>query len=569
MHIAPPAAGPDRSLGTASETLLRRRPGLVLALLCLLLWLPGFLTLPATDRDEARFAQASRQMVESGDYLRIRFGQEERNKKPAGIHWLQAASVHAVEAVGLGDRADIWPYRLPSLGGALLAVLATFHFGRVLVGRRAAFLGAAMLASSLVLVAEAHIAKTDAALLATVTVAMGLFGQAYLRPAAFTARQAAGFWLALGISVLLKGPVGPMVVLLAGVTLAVVDRGAVPWLRALRPLWGVPLMAAAALPWFVAIGIATEGRFFQQAVGGDMLAKIGSGEEKHWGPPGYYLLTFGIAAFPSAWIVLLALPAAWRDRLAQPTRFLLAWVVPSWLVFEAVQTKLPHYTLPMFPALMLLGAAWAMDPLRRLPASRWWRAVAVAALVGVAAGLALLALALPWYLGREVTAGDVLAVPAAALLVFMALRAARAGAWGRAGLLGALLAVPLYAAVLEGVVPRLTALWIAPRLEALLRREAPGLPAADVGMAGHHEPSVVFAIGAEVALLRNGAEAARFLAAAPSAAGRVVAVSDRAEAGFRQEAEALGLRLQELGTVTGFNYSRGRWITLILYRVAA
>ena len=569
MHIALPAAGPDRSLGTASETLLRRRPGLVLALLCLLLWLPGFLTLPATDRDEARFAQASRQMVESGDYLRIRFGQEERNKKPAGIHWLQAASVHAVEAVGLGDRADIWPYRLPSLGGALLAVLATFHFGRVLVGRRAAFLGAAMLASSLVLVAEAHIAKTDAALLATVTVAMGLFGQAYLRPAAFTARQAAGFWLALGISVLLKGPVGPMVVLLAGVTLAVVDRGAVPWLRALRPLWGVPLMAAAALPWFVAIGIATEGRFFQQAVGGDMLAKIGSGEEKHWGPPGYYLLTFGIAAFPSAWIVLLALPAAWRDRLAQPTRFLLAWVVPSWLVFEAVQTKLPHYTLPMFPALMLLGAAWAMDPLRRLPASRWWRAVAVAALVGVAAGLALLALALPWYLGREVTAGDVLAVPAAALLVFMALRAARAGAWGRAGLLGALLAVPLYAAVLEGVVPRLTALWIAPRLEALLRREAPGLPAADVGMAGHHEPSVVFAIGAEVALLRNGAEAARFLAAAPSAAGRVVAVSDRAEAGFRQEAEALGLRLQELGTVTGFNYYRGRWITLILYRVAA
>lgn len=569
MHIAPPAAGPDRSLGTASETLLRRRPGLVLALLCLLLWLPGFLTLPATDRDEARFAQASRQMVESGDYLRIRFGQEERNKKPAGIHWLQAASVHAVEAVGLGDRADIWPYRLPSLGGALLAVLATFHFGRVLVGRRAAFLGAAMLASSLVLVAEAHIAKTDAALLATVTVAMGLFGQAYLRPAAFTARQAAGFWLALGISVLLKGPVGPMVVLLAGVTLAVVDRGAVPWLRALRPLWGVPLMAAAALPWFVAIGIATEGRFFQQAVGGDMLAKIGSGEEKHWGPPGYYLLTFGIAAFPSAWIVLLALPAAWRDRLAQPTRFLLAWVVPSWLVFEAVQTKLPHYTLPMFPALMLLGAAWAMDPLRRLPASRWWRAVAVAALVGVAAGLALLALALPWYLAREVTVGGVLAVPAAALLVFMALRAARAGAWGRAGLLGALLAVPLYAAVLEGVVPRLTALWIAPRLEALLRREAPGLPAADVGIAGHHEPSVVFAIGAEVALLRNGAEAARFLAAAPSAAGRVVAVSDRAEAGFRQEAEALGLRLQELGTVTGFNYSRGRWITLILYRVAA
>ena len=71
------------------------------------------------------------------------------------------------------------------------------------------------------LVVEAHIAKTDAALLATVTAAMGLFGAAYLRPGAFTARQAAAFWLLLGAAVLLKGPIGPMVPLLAGITLAV------------------------------------------------------------------------------------------------------------------------------------------------------------------------------------------------------------------------------------------------------------------------------------------------------------------------------------------------------------
>ena len=298
--------------------------------------------------------------------------------------WRRRGWATATRSGPIGCRASL---------GALLAVLATFHWGRALVGRRAALLGAAMLASSLVLVAEAHIAKTDAALLATVTAAMGLFGLAYLRPGAFTARQAAGFWLLLGLGVLLKGPIGPMVPLLCGITLAVIDKEA-PWLRALRPLWGVPLMIAAAAPWFVAIGIATEGRFFEQAVGGDMLSKIGSGEEKHWGPPGFYLLSFGIAAFPGAWIVLCALPSAWRDRLNPPTRFLLAWVVPSWLVFEAVQTKLPHYTLPLFPALMLLGAAWAMDPVRRLPA-RGWRWAGVAALVGVAAGMAIAAQGLP------------------------------------------------------------------------------------------------------------------------------------------------------------------------------
>lgn len=559
MHIAP-LASLHRPLGRVPET-LERRPKLVLLLLCLALWLPGFFSIPATDRDEARFAQASRQMVESGDYVRIHFGQEERNKKPAGIHWLQSASVQALEATGLGGRSDIWAYRVPSLLGALLAVLATFHWGRALVGRRSAFLGAAMLASSMVLVAEAHIAKTDAALLATVGAAMGLFGQAYLRPGVFTAGQAAGFWLLLGLSVLLKGPIGPMVALLTGITLAVADRGT-PWWRALRPAWGLPLMLAAAAPWFVAIGIATHGRFFEQAVGGDMLSKIGSGEEKHWGPPGFYLLTFLIAGFPSAWIVLCALPSAWRDRLSPPTRFLLAWVVPSWLVFEAVQTKLPHYTLPLYPALMLLGAAWAMDPLRRMP-RRWLRWLAMAALILVALGLGVGAVEAPAYITHTVLRAGPLVLLLAALLLWLVLRAARRGDWGRAGLLGVLLAVPVYGLVLERVVPRLSPLWIAPRLQAVLAADAPGLKAADFGITGHSEPSVIFAIGAETHLLRTGADAARFLAAAP---GRVVAVGNRAEADFRHEAAALSLKPVEIGIVPGLNYSRGRWVTLILYR---
>lgn len=569
MHLAPPAS-PDRFLGSSVPEPLQRRPRLALVLLCLLLWLPGFFTLPATDRDESRFAQASRQMVETGDLVRIRFQQEERNKKPAGIHWLQAASVHAAEALGLGDRHDIWAYRLPSLGGALLAVLATFQFGRALVGRRAAFLAAAMLASSLVLVGEVHIAKTDTMLLATVAVAMGLLGLAYLRPDGFRPRQAAGFWLALGLSVLIKGPIGPMVALLAGITLAIADRGA-PWWRALRPAWGVPLMLAAAAPWFVAIGIATEGRFFQQAVGGDMLSKVGAGEEKHWGPPGFYLLTFGIAAFPAAFLVLMALPGAWAARLKPPTRFLLAWIVPSWLVFEAVQTKLPHYTLPVFPALMMLGAAWAMDPLR-LPPPRWLRWLGLAALAGVAGGVALLAVGLALWLGREAgwvpLLSGLAALPCAVLLVAAALRAMRGQAWGRAGLAAAVLAVPLYAVLLEGVAPRLSALWIAPRLAAVLAREAPGLPPAAFGITGLSEPSVIFATGAETALLRTGTDAARFLRLAPPGA-RVAAVGHRAEADFRAEAAALGLSPREIGTVTGFNYSRGRWVTLILYRAAA
>ena len=72
------------------------RPWLVLGIFCLLLYLPGLVSLPPTDRDESRFAQASKQMIESGNYVDIRFQDEPRYKKPIGIYWLQAQSVSGV-----------------------------------------------------------------------------------------------------------------------------------------------------------------------------------------------------------------------------------------------------------------------------------------------------------------------------------------------------------------------------------------------------------------------------------------------------------------------------------------
>jgi hypothetical protein len=118
--------------------------------------------------------------------------------------------------------------------------------------------------------------------------------------------------------------------------------------------------------------------------------------------------------------------------------------------------------------------------------------------------------------------------------------------------------------VLEGVLPRLMAPWISPRLAALVQQAAPGLPDERFGITGYHEPSLQFALGGEIRLLRDGADAARFLAGAP---GRFVAVADRQEAGFRAEAAAIGLAPRERGTVAGFNYSRGRRVAIMLYGV--
>src|SRR6201990_2242919 len=89
-----PGAAPS---GPPSAWLTRiaGRPLAVLTLLGLLLWLPGIVSLPALDRDESRFAQSSRQMLDSGNFVDIRLGQVPRYKKPVGIYWLQSATTAA------------------------------------------------------------------------------------------------------------------------------------------------------------------------------------------------------------------------------------------------------------------------------------------------------------------------------------------------------------------------------------------------------------------------------------------------------------------------------------------
>src|SRR5215475_11064635 len=146
----------------------------VLLLAAFLAFLPGFFQIPPVDRDEARFAQATKQMIESGDFVDIRFQEENRYKKPVGIYWLQAAVVKTAEALRVADaRTTIWLYRIPSLLGATGAVLLTYWAALAFVSRRAAVLAGLIMATSVLLGVEARLAKTDAMLLLTTTAAMG------------------------------------------------------------------------------------------------------------------------------------------------------------------------------------------------------------------------------------------------------------------------------------------------------------------------------------------------------------------------------------------------------------
>ncbi|RYG17391.1 MAG: phospholipid carrier-dependent glycosyltransferase, partial [Caulobacteraceae bacterium] len=153
------------------------RGPLLAALVALFAGLPVLMLLPPLDRDESRYAQATSQMLESGDFVDIRFQDEPRWKKPVGIYWMQAVAVAATSKV---ENRDIQPYRIPSILGAMMAAAAIAWAGAAMFGQRAGFLAGAMLGATFLLSTEAGIAKTDAMLCGAVTLAMAALARIYL-----------------------------------------------------------------------------------------------------------------------------------------------------------------------------------------------------------------------------------------------------------------------------------------------------------------------------------------------------------------------------------------------------
>src|ERR1700680_2073039 len=143
-----------------------RRAVFMLVIASLLAFLPGVFQIPPIDRDEPHFAQKAKQMLETGDYVDLRFQDEAHYTKPVGMYWLQAAPGKTAEAFGVPDaRTTIWLYRLPSLFGAAGAVLATYWCALAFVERRGAALAALIMEGTILLGAEARLARADAMLL--------------------------------------------------------------------------------------------------------------------------------------------------------------------------------------------------------------------------------------------------------------------------------------------------------------------------------------------------------------------------------------------------------------------
>jgi 4-amino-4-deoxy-L-arabinose transferase-like glycosyltransferase len=607
--VAAPAPPPSR-LGRLVAGLVAR-PFPVLALLGLLLWLPGIVSLPALDRDESRFAQSSRQMVESGDPVDIRLGHVPRYKKPVGIYWLQAGATKLAGLIpgNLGHDDRIWTYRLPSLLGAIAASWLTVWCASALAGAEAGFLAGLLMLGTVLLTAEATIATTDAVLLACVLGVQGVLLRLYraAREPDFRAvsnRVLMWGWAALGFGILIKGPVvlGVAVATLVGLvgwdwwerrrhsaaaaaaTEPAVKPSAGPpaeppveppaeqppessvepvwaWLTVLKSWRGLGLVLLLILPWLIAITIQSRGAFFEEALGNDFAAKMAGGQESHGGWPGYYLLLSAACFWPAILFVLPGIALGFERRAEPGIRFLLAWAASWWLVVELVPTKLPHYVIQAYPPLAILAALFVLNPrpAKFLTPARW---IAIAQFV-IGAGLFTATILLApryfdggnkWPVFAAAGAGASLAI--AALVLAILRKPLPSVLLGFAALL-------VFAPALTATVgPHLDRLWLTEKLRADVQALAkPGDPPPI--LAGYQEPSMLFALGKDVVLASGKGAAEQGIKS-----GGLALVEDGEKGDFLARLAELQGDATWLKADSGFNYSRGREVNVNIYRVA-
>jgi len=312
------------------------------------------------DRDEPRYAQCSRQMLQGlagpdghqPDWVVPRYLNHLRIEKPPLVYYAQAAVMGIIGATALAARM---PSSLCMLG--VLAILAVALWRAA--GPKRAFWTVFIMASNALSIMSATMCITDAMLLLWITIGqLCLYG---IWRGNRSWRLTAGFWVAMGLAGMTKGPIVLAVILATLAALAVLDyfqpggrrAGAAWWLR-LRPWVGLPIMAAILAPWLIALHVRSPG-FLTKLF--DLAGRhVGTSMEHHYGPPGFYIALCLATFFPWGLFIITAVTVAWKHRNLPQVRFALAALLGPWIFQECMKTKLPFYVLPAFPPLAFLTA---------------------------------------------------------------------------------------------------------------------------------------------------------------------------------------------------------------------
>lgn len=520
-------------------------PSLALLALCLVVYLPGVLRLPAVDRTEIIWSESTRDMVDRGDWTDPRYGKVVHQYRPIGTYWAQGA---ARWLAGSSHDRDIRVYRIPSLAAVTFAVLALFWLGRGLVGSETALIASALFAVAPLTVLVSQLAIAEGLSLLPATVAMLALARLYTN-----AEEPFGtsllFWVALGIGVLINALLVPILVLATLITLYILDRD-LAWLKRLRPVVGLPIALVLGAPWII-IRTHQDGVVFSGLSWREFLAALGGAQDmKLRAFPGTFILALLLGFIPGTMLIGTALKRFWGARDQRLPRFLLAWVIGYLVYLEALSSKPGTYMVQtMFPALSLAVAMIVTSEQGEGKRPEWsgftiWP-TALAALPLAVFGAAYL------FVGETPSLVDAVLIAIIAALFIWTGQLGREGhlrRWSAVGI-GAL---ALFAVTLLGVVlPNIEKIWPA----QMIAKAIAACRANDAVLIGFREPSGRFVLGIPPERQTPDALAQRVQEKKPSLA----IVEDRwaKRTNWTLQSQSQDRLAQPSGCVSAYNVMRG------------
>jgi 4-amino-4-deoxy-L-arabinose transferase-like glycosyltransferase len=562
---------------------------LVLLIVCsAAVYLLGNGSVALWDRDEPRYAQTSRQMLQSGDWVVPHLLDKTRTAKPPLIYWCEAAAMRV-----FGD--NNFAARFPS---AIAIILLLIVLSIVLwkpLGSQLTLWTVFIFATSGLTIAAAKMCITDALLLLWVTI-----GQICL----YAMWRGNRSWpmvlvlaVAIGLAFLAKFPVilgiqattllallliewlcrqypsnhpdaGSEVPRRAGALASeavpaesLTDRSAGPHsVRITIAKWvtGLLIVAAIFLPWVLLVNYRSKD-FIHKAVGHEVWDRMMTPLEQHVGPPGYYFLTIWLTYFPWSLMLPMAIGVAIRNRADPRMRFALAAILGPWILLECVRTKLPHYLLPVFPPLAFLTADAMVRCLKNQMSDLKSRPFIIA--TGIWAGLVAVAASGTWLVIKAplpmpihaMTALSILG-PVFGLTVFIAFKTSRIAFGATAMGLGTFAFVSV---MYLWYLPNATFLRLAPRLANVLIQNHVTEPKQAL-MLEYMEPGLAFAQGGTI---REAGDLGFSKHFEPQLTPWLVlpeSVWDKAPASLRDDYE---IKAKEFG----LNYAdHGKWMTVLV-----
>lgn len=324
------------------------------------IYFQGVLNLPVLDRDEARFATASKTMLIEQEYIDIKMVDEPRYKKPIGIYWSQVLSN---KILGSYPFNEIWIYRLPSIVSFFLCILFIYCYLQKYEKKITIYLTIFFLTFCLLTISEIHQSKTDALLFMLVSIC-NLILYKTIKLKNINNYELFSFWVCMALGVLVKGPIILIFIIIPLLVFSIIKKKNI-----FKFFWSAPaflLFLLISVPWFILINIKSGGVFWHESVGNDLFNKIKSGQESHGFPPGYYTILFFIFFWPGSiffYSLFKNLKSNFQAILKKDDFKLILIVsfLAPFIIFELIPTKLPHYVYPCYLPMSILISKLIVD----------------------------------------------------------------------------------------------------------------------------------------------------------------------------------------------------------------